>query len=102
MSWSGTFHHIAYRILKQYASLIGYGNNLSVLVKVVKNESEEVRIKIWHLRDESNKKINQQEESGEITEDGKFKLKEQTQKSIDKANGDIEAMLEKKTKEIEE
>ena len=72
------------------------------LIKVVKKESEEVRIKIRHLRDEANKKINQQEESGEITEDGKFKLKEQTQKSIDKANGDIEAMLEKKTKEIEE
>ena len=31
LSWSGTFHHIAYRILRQYAPLIGYGNNFSVL-----------------------------------------------------------------------
>jgi ribosome recycling factor len=72
------------------------------LAKVVKKESEEARIKIRSLRDEANKKIKQQEESGEITEDGKFKLKEQTQKSIDKANKDIEEMLEKKIKEIEE
>ena len=72
------------------------------LIKVVKKESEETKIKIRHLRDEENKKISQQEESGEITEDQKFKLKEQIQKAVDKANGDIEAMLDKKIKEIEE
>ncbi len=72
------------------------------LVKVVKKESEETKIKIRHLRDEENKKIGQQEERGEITEDQKFKLKEQIQKSIDKANKDIGEMLEKKIKEIEE
>ncbi len=31
LPWSGTFHHIAFRILRQYAPLIGYGNNFSVL-----------------------------------------------------------------------
>jgi len=31
LPWSGTFHHIGYRILKKYASLIGYKNNFSVL-----------------------------------------------------------------------
>lgn len=72
------------------------------LIKVVKKELEETRIKIRHLRDEINKKISQQEEGGEITEDQKFKLKEQIQKAVDKANNDIEAMLEKKIKEIEE
>ncbi len=29
--WSGTFHHIAYRILKQYAPLLGYTNKFSIL-----------------------------------------------------------------------
>ena len=72
------------------------------LAKVVKKESEEARIKIRSLRDEVNKKIRQREENGEITEDQEFKLKEQIQKSIDKANKDIEEMLEKKIKEIEE
>ncbi|MFA6106033.1 MAG: UvrD-helicase domain-containing protein [Patescibacteria group bacterium] len=31
LPWSGTFHHISYRILKQYAALLGYGNNFTVL-----------------------------------------------------------------------
>ena len=31
LPWAGTFHHIAYRILRQYAPLLGYKNNFSVL-----------------------------------------------------------------------
>ena len=72
------------------------------LIKVAKKEAEETKIKIRHLRDEFNKKIFSQEENGEITEDQKFKLKDKIQKSIDKANKDIEEMLKKKIKEIEE
>ncbi len=31
LPWSGTFHHIAYRILHRYASVLGYENNFSIL-----------------------------------------------------------------------
>lgn len=31
LPWSGTFHHIAYRMLRIYATLLGYGNNFTVL-----------------------------------------------------------------------
>lgn len=31
LPWSGTFHHIAYRILKQYAPLLGYTNTFNIL-----------------------------------------------------------------------
>lgn len=31
LPWSGTFHHIAYRILRQYAPLLGYNNNFTIL-----------------------------------------------------------------------
>jgi len=31
LPWSGTFHHIAYRVLKKYATFLGYKNNFSVL-----------------------------------------------------------------------
>lgn len=71
-------------------------------IKVVKKEAEETRINIRHLRDEENKKINLWEQEDKINEDEKFKLKEEVQKIIDKANKDIEAMLENKIKEIEE
>lgn len=30
LPWSGTFHHIAYRLLKQYASLLGYRNDFTI------------------------------------------------------------------------
>lgn len=31
LPWSGTFHHIAFRLLKQYGALLGYQNNFTVL-----------------------------------------------------------------------
>ncbi|MFA5211294.1 MAG: ATP-dependent helicase [Patescibacteria group bacterium] len=31
MPWAGTFHHIAYKILLKYSTLIGYQNNFSIL-----------------------------------------------------------------------
>lgn len=72
------------------------------IIKLAKKEAEEARIKIRHLRDEQNKKIGQREENKEISEDQKFRLKEDTQKAIDKTNGEIERILENKIKEINE
>lgn len=31
LPWSGTFHHIAYRLIKRYGALLGYENNFSIL-----------------------------------------------------------------------
>lgn len=31
LQWSGTFHHIGYRILKQYAAVLGYESNFTIL-----------------------------------------------------------------------
>jgi len=31
LPWSGTFHHVAYRILKKYAPLLGYTSSFSIL-----------------------------------------------------------------------
>lgn len=31
MPWSGTFHHVGYRILRRYAPLLGFQNNFSIL-----------------------------------------------------------------------
>jgi len=72
------------------------------LIKIIKKETEESKIKIRHSRDEMNKKINLQTEEGEITEDDKFKSKEEIQKAVDKTNEEIEKILENKRKEIEE
>ena len=71
-------------------------------IKIVKKEAEETKIKIRTLRDETNKKINQDFDEKKITEDEKFKLKEKVQEFIDKTNSEIENILENKTKEINE
>lgn len=72
------------------------------LEKVVKKETEETKIKIRFIRDEINKKIGKEFDDKKISEDVKFNLKEQVQKSVDKANEEIEKLLEAKIKEIHE
>lgn len=70
------------------------------LVKYVKRMSEEHRIKIRHARDEVNKNIEKITHEGEISEDEKFKLKKEVQELTDKANQEIEKLMEAKTEEI--
>lgn len=78
------------------------GERRQELIKLAKKETEEARIKIRGARDEVNKEINRQFEAKKISEDEKFRLKEQVQKNIDKVNGEIEKILENKIREIEE
>jgi len=70
------------------------------LIKTVKKEAEKTKIYLRTIRDEFNKKINNQFENKEISEDQKFKLKEEVQKMIDDANKEIETLNENKIKEI--
>jgi ribosome recycling factor len=71
-------------------------------VKHVKHIAEEHRIKLRHFRDDANKKIQKGLDDGDVNEDQKFKLKEEVQKETDRVNGEIEKMVEAKTKEINE
>lgn len=72
------------------------------LVKVVKKETEEAKIKIRAVREEVMKKMNKDFEESKITEDQKFKFKDDLQKAIDKANSQTEEILEGKIKELHE
>jgi ribosome recycling factor len=68
--------------------------------KHVKKTAEQYRIELRHARDEANKDIQKRLDESEITEDGRFKEREDVQKVIDKANEEIEVLLEEKIKEI--
>ncbi len=72
------------------------------LVRYVKKVTEEHKIQVRHLRDETNKDIQVSFDAGELGEDQKFKLKEGVQKEIDKMNEEIEGLLEGKIREINE
>ncbi|MFA5083909.1 MAG: ribosome-recycling factor [Candidatus Paceibacterota bacterium] len=72
------------------------------LIKAVKKIGETFKIQLRAHRDESNKEIGQSFDAKEISEDQKFKLKEEIQKNVDSVNQEIENILGKKIKELEE
>lgn len=72
------------------------------LAKKVGQVTEQFRIQVRHWRDEANKEAQAAFDRKEIGEDQKFRNKEMIQKEIDKANADIESILNIKIREIEE
>jgi ribosome recycling factor len=72
------------------------------LKKHVGKIAEEHRIELRRLRDETKKKADALAESGDISEDEKFKAREDIQKEVDRANEEIEKILEAKVREISE
>lgn len=70
------------------------------LVKVLKEKLEEQRITIRREREWIWDDIQKKEKEGKLTEDEKFKAKEELQKIIDEANRNLEASFEKKQKEV--
>lgn len=72
------------------------------LLKLVKQQAEEARIRIRSQRDDAMKRINQAESEKKISEDQKFAQKDRAQKAVDAANAEIEKLLLQKSKEIQE
>ncbi|OHB24801.1 MAG: hypothetical protein A2542_03730 [Parcubacteria group bacterium RIFOXYD2_FULL_52_8] len=70
-------------------------------MKMVNEKTEEAKIKIRGIREEAWNEIQKQEKDGEISEDEKFKAKEDLQKLIDEGQRTLLAMAEKKQTEIE-
>lgn len=70
------------------------------LIKLAKQKLEEARTTVRIARDECWKDIQTQEEEGTITEDDKFRLKDEMQKKVDTANEGLQGMFEKKASEM--
>ncbi len=70
------------------------------LVKVLKEKLEESRIIVRRLREAVVIEIEKQEKEGKMTEDERFRAKEELQKIITDTNGKLEAIFEKKEKEV--
>jgi ribosome recycling factor len=70
------------------------------LVKVLKEKLEEQRITVRREREVVWRDVEAKEKKGEMTEDEKFRAKEELQKIIDETNGKLEANFEKKEKEV--
>lgn len=70
------------------------------LVKVLKEKLEEARITVRKERERIWDDIQKQESSGKMTEDDKFRAKDDLQKIIDATNKNLETTFEKKEKEV--
>jgi ribosome recycling factor len=70
------------------------------IIKLVKSIAEQTKMKIRASRDDANKKVEADFKSKIISEDQKFKSKDQIQKAVDKANLDLENLLVGKIQEI--
>ncbi|MBI3632493.1 MAG: ribosome recycling factor [Candidatus Vogelbacteria bacterium] len=70
------------------------------LLKVVSGKLEEARVKIRHDRDKEMANIMAKEKAKEITEDERFKLKEDVQGMVVEANQKLEDLAKKKENEI--
>ncbi len=70
------------------------------LVKVLKEKLEEQRITVRRERERIWEDVQAKEREGKLTEDEKFRAKEELQKIINEANRNLEASFEKKQKEV--
>lgn len=72
------------------------------LMKLAKEKLEEARISVRKGRDEVWNDIQEKEKEGGMSEDEKFRYKDELQKYIDLANATLEEILAKKEHEISE
>jgi ribosome recycling factor len=71
-----------------------------LLVKILKERMEDARVSIRKAREAAWDDIQAKEKEGGMSEDEKFRLKEELQKIIDEANANLEALFAKKEHEV--
>ncbi len=71
-------------------------------IKVIKEMAERGRVTLRSLRRDANEKVKKVQSEGHMSEDDKFKAEEEVQKMTDRHIKDIDALLEKKSKELRE
>jgi ribosome recycling factor len=76
------------------------GERRAELIKVAKQKLEEARVTIKNARHDITSDIDVQEKDGTITEDEKFRVKEELQKKVDAANKALEEIFKKKEEEM--
>ena len=72
----------------------------SSLVKVLKEKLEETRITVRRERENISKDVEEKEKANKLTEDEKFRYKDELQKIIDEENKQLDEMAGRKEAEI--
>ncbi|MCB9810860.1 MAG: ribosome recycling factor [Candidatus Nomurabacteria bacterium] len=71
------------------------------LLKLAKSKLEDARISVRSVRDETMKGVESQFKAAEISEDDKFAMKEDIQKSVEETNRALEALFTSKEAELQ-
>jgi len=69
-------------------------------VKITKEKLEDARVSVRGEREKVWSDIQVKENTGELSEDDKFRLKDELQKMVDEANKKLEKMADKKEEEV--
>ena len=78
------------------------GERRQALLKLAGDKLEEARIALRRAREDVWKEAQEKERAGDISEDEKFRVKEELQKKVDKANRELDEITDKKRREIQE
>lgn len=70
------------------------------LVKLLKDRLEDARVRVRGLREDINKDIDARAKDGEYGEDDRKRYRDEMQRIVDGANGDLENLFDKKEKEV--
>lgn len=76
------------------------GERRIMLVKVAKEKMEDARVALRKERENAWDDVQAKEKEGDISEDDKFRAKEEMQKYIDEGNASLESLFSKKEQEI--
>lgn len=71
-------------------------------IKVIKDMAERGRVTLRTMRRDANEKIKKTQSEGHMSEDDRFKAEEEVQKMTDRFIKEIDALLDKKSKELRE
>ncbi len=70
------------------------------LLKLLSQKKEEVRVEIKRVREDAWKKIQDKTQKGELTEDDKFRAKDDLQKVVDEYNKKVEEVVQRREQDI--
>jgi ribosome recycling factor len=73
-----------------------------MLIRLAKDKLEEARIRTRGEREKVLGDLERRQKAGEISEDEKFRLKNELQKLVEESNKKLEELFDRKEKEIEE
>ncbi len=72
----------------------------SELIKIIHDKKEDARVSIRNIREKAWQEIQDKEENKELTEDDKFRLKDELQEAVDDYNKKIDENADKKEEEL--